>query len=271
MGLSIGLLLTGPATGWTQPPDLAAATVQASVAIDSNGVFVFRYSVANGARSGAGISRMSIDISVAAGAAKPSAVPVGLSAPQSGWEASIGADATARWVAIKDANVVLPKQTLSGFSITSHGPPSIRSFTLAPRIDRDRAPIMPPGDDPGAGDQYNQEFEHYMASQSIKGVTLAPTALRTVTADAVVATLSSQIAQARSSGWISSDAAARSIRAQLDAAQAALSRRQADTARNILSQLRTEVAAQSGKGLTSEAVTLINVNAQYALRLATTP
>jgi hypothetical protein len=40
-----------------------------------------------------------------------------------------------------------------------------------------------------------------------------------------------------------------------------------DASGNILGALRTEVAAVSGKGFTSEAVALVDVNVRYVLRL----
>jgi hypothetical protein len=98
-------------------------------------------------------------------------------------------------------------------------------------------------------------------------VTLAPTAPVTVTPDAVLANLTNQVVHARSLGWISNDAVTRSLRAKLEAARAAFSRRQFDMARNILSSLRNEVAAQSGKSLTTEAVALVDLNIQYVLQL----
>jgi hypothetical protein len=63
----------------------------------------------------------------------------------------------------------------------------------------------------------------------------------------------------------------RSLRTKLEAASTAVSRRQLETTRNVLRALRDEVAAQSGKNLTSEAVALVDVNLQYALQLAATP
>jgi hypothetical protein len=117
-------------------------------------------------------------------------------------------------------------------------------------------------------DRYNQDFARYIELQSVTGVTLAPTGVVTAAPDAALASLTNQIAQARSSGWISSDATARSIRARLETARAAFAGRQFETARNILSSLRSEVAAQSGKSLTTEAVALVVLNIQYALQLA---
>lgn len=282
--------------GRAQSPSLSAARVHVSVEIDPHDVFVYRYTIENGAGSTAGIWKMTIDISLPAGAATPSAsglahgpghfaeldasgrnpkaaavVPVGLSAPQPGWSTTVGADATARWVAVNDTNLILPKQRLAGFSLASHGPPALRRFSLAPHIDPDRVPVTPPGDDPGESDRYRQEFDQYIESRSVVGMTLAPTAPMTVTPDAVLANLASQLVQARSLRWISSDATARNFTEKLQAARAAIARRQLESAANILRALRTEVATQSGKTLTSEAVALADLNIQYALPLVAKP
>jgi hypothetical protein len=194
--------------------------------------------------------------------------PVILSAPQPGWRAIVGTDAMAHWEANQDASLVLPTHTLAGFSITSHDPPALGRFTLSPHIDPDRASIMSPGDDPGDGDRYNQDLARYVESQSVEGVTLAPAAPVTATPDAVLANLTNQVVQARSLGWISNDGITRSLRARLESARTAFSRRQFDIARNILSALHNEVAPQSGKTLTSEAVALLDLNVQYVLQLA---
>jgi hypothetical protein len=195
---------------------------------------------------------------------RQAAVPVGLAAPQPGWRTTVGTDATARWVAVKDTSLVFPKQTLAGFSLASHGPPSLRRFTLVPHIDPDRAPVMAPGDDPGEADRYQQEFDQYIESQSVVGFTLAPAAPMAVTPDALLANLASQ-------RWISSDAITRNLTGKLQAARAAILRRQLETAGNTLRALRTELADQSGKTLTSEAVALVDLNIQYTLRLLAKP
>jgi len=293
LGVSVTI---APRTGRAQPQSLSGARIHPSVEIDPRGIFLYRYTVENGAASTTGVWKMTVDVSMPGGASTPSAtglvngsgyfaepsapgrnprraaaVPVGLSAPQSGWRTTVGSDAAARWVAINDTGLILPKQRLAGFSIESHGPPSVRRFTLVPRIDPDRAPVMAPGDDPGEADRYQQDLDHYIESRSVTGMTLAPSALVKVTADEVLTHLVSQIAQARSSRWISSDASTRSLTDKLQAARAAISRRQMEGAGNILRGLRAEVAAQSAKTLTSDAVTLVDVNIQYALRLAANP
>jgi hypothetical protein len=285
-----------PRIGRAQPASLSAARLHAAVEIDPHGVFVYRYTVENGAGSTAGIWKMTIDISLPAGASMPSAsglahgagyfaevsaagrnpkagaaVPVGLSAPQPGWRTTVGTDAAARWVATKDSSFVLPKQRLAGFSLASHGPPSLRRFSLAPHIDPERAPVMEPGDDPRESDRYKQEFDQYVESRSVTGMTLAPAAMGRVTADALLANLVSEVARARSVRWITSDAATRNLTEKLLAARAAISGQQLETAGKILRGLRTEVAAQSGKSLTSEAAALVDLNLHYTLQLLAKP
>ena len=268
---AIALIIVGvlvvPFTGRTQSSSLAAARLHASVGIDSGGVFTYRYIVENGARSTAGVGKLAIDISLPMGVAR-AGDPIGVSAPQPGWRAIVGTDATARWEAIQDASLVLPNHTLAGFSIASHGSPALGRFTLSPRIDPDRAPVMSPGDDPGDVDRYNQDLARYVASQSVEGVTITPSASVTATPETELTNLINQVVRARALGWISNDAIMRSLRAKLESARGALSRRQFEMAQNILSTLRNEVAAQSGKSVTSEAVALVDVNIQYVLQLA---
>jgi len=90
----------------------------------------------------------------------------------------------------------------------------------------------------------------------------------TATPETELTNLINQVVRARALSWISNDAIMRSLRAKLESARGALSRRQFEMAQNILSTLRNEVAAQSGKSLTTEAVALVNVNIQYVLQLA---
>ena len=64
----------------------------------------------------------------------------------------------------------------------------------------------------------------YIESRSVTGMTLAPTAPVARTADAMLATLASQVAQARTLRWISTDAIARNITDKLQAARGAIQR-----------------------------------------------
>ena len=279
--------------GRAQSASLSAPRVHASVEIDSRDLFIYRYALENGAASTAGIWRMTIDISLPAGASRPSAVgiahgpgyfvaelsapgrtlttgeaiAVGLSAPQPGWRTTLSADATARWIAVNDRARISPKQRLAGFSLASHGPPSLRRFTVAPYIDPRDAPVEPPQPDALEAERFEQEFDQYVESQSVTGLTLAPSALKVMTPDALLAHLASQVAQARALRWISNDAMTRSVTDKLQAARTAIARSQVDASRKILSALRTEVAGLSGKGFTREAVALVDVNVQYVLRL----
>jgi hypothetical protein len=286
-------LPTGPGLGRAQSPSLSAPRLQASVEIDSGDVFIYRYALENGAASTAAIWRLTIDISLPAGASRPSvfgvahgpgffladlsvpgralrtgeAIAVGLSAPEPGWRTTVGTDATARWIAANNAALISPKQRLAGFSLASHGPPSIRRFTVAPYIDPRLAPVEPPQPDALEKERFEQEFDQYVESQSVTGLTLAPSALKAMTPDALLANLANQVAQARTLRWISNDATSRDVTDKLQAARTAIARSQVDASGNILGALRTEVAALSGKGFTSEAVALLDVNVQYVLRL----
>jgi len=284
---------SGPGLGRAQSPSLSAARLQASVELDSGDVFTYRYALENGAASTASIWRMTIDISLPAGASRPSAVgvahgpgyfvaelsvpgrslttgeaiAVGLSAPQPGWRTTVSTDATARWVAVNDAARISPKHRLAGFSLASHGPPSLRRFTVAPYIDPQLAPVDPPQPDALEVERFEQEFDQYVESQSVTGLTLAPSTLKEMKPDALLANLASQVGQARTLRWISNDAITRNVTDKLQAARRAIAGSQVDASGNILRALRTEVAALSGKGFTSEAVTLVDVNVQYVLRL----
>src|SRR5437763_7363752 len=104
-------------TGRTQSRSLADARLHASVDIDPRGMFIYRYTVENGARSAAGVWKLTISLPMGVARAGD---PIGVSAPQPGWRAIAGTDATAGWEAIQDASSVLPKDTLAGFFITSH-------------------------------------------------------------------------------------------------------------------------------------------------------
>ena len=179
----------------------------------------------------------------------------------------MGRDATARWIAVDDAAFIAPKRRLAGFSVASHGPPSLRRFTVAPYIDPELAPVEPPQPDALEAERFEQEFDQYVESQSVTGLTLAPSALKAMTPDALLANLASQVAQARTLRWISNDAMTRNVTDKLQAARTAIARSQVAPAGDILRALRTEVPAFSGKGLTSEAVALVDVNVQYVLRL----
>lgn len=288
----MALVIPTAGRGQAQPPSLSAARLHVSVARDAGDVFVYRYTLENGAGSNAGIARVTIDISIPAGVSAPSAaglkhgpgyfvtspgavkslkmgtpVPVGLSAPQPGWGTTVGTNATARWVSVDEKSLVRPKQRLAGFSLASHGPPAIRRFALAPHVDPATAPVVEVGDDALEAERFDQELEQYIESRSVTGMTLAPTAPVARTADAMLATLASQVAQARTLRWISTDAIARNITDKLQAARGAISARQGEQAGTILRALRTDVAAQSGKALTMEAVALVDFNIQYTLPL----
>jgi hypothetical protein len=285
-------LATRPGPGRAQSPSFSPR-LQASVEIDPRNVFIYRYALENGVASTAAIWRMTIDISLPTGASRPpasgiahgpgyfvaelsapgrsvktgEAIAVGLSAPQPGWRTTVGTDATARWIAVTDAARIPPKQRLAGFSLASHGLPSLRRFTVVPYIDPQLAPVEPPQPDALEAERFEHEFDQYVDSQSVTGVTLAPSALTAMTPDAVLAHLAGQVAQARTLRWIANEAMTRAVTDKVQAARTAIARRQMEASRKILDALRADVAALSGKGFTGEAAALVDVNAQYVHRL----
>ena len=151
-------LPTGPALGRAQSPSLSTPRLQASVEIDSRDLFIYRYTLENGAASTAAIQRLTIDISLPVGVSRPSAlgvahgpgyfvaelsaqartlttgeaIAVGLSAPQPGWRTTVGTDATARWIASNDSALIRPRQRLVGFSLASLA--AGRSFVHSSRV-----------------------------------------------------------------------------------------------------------------------------------------
>src|SRR5262249_7634377 len=129
------------------------------------------------------------------------------------------------------------------------------------------APVEPPQPDALEPERFQQDFDHYVESQSAIGLTLAPSALPAMTPDALLANLATQVVQARTLRWIANDAMARDVADKLQAARTATARNQVDASGIILGALRTQVAALSGKGFTSEAVALVDLNVQYVLRL----
>ena len=285
-------LPTGPGLGRAQSPSLSAPRLQASVEIDPRDVFIYRYALENGAASTAAIWRMTIDISLPAGASRPSAfgvahgpgyfvaelsgpgrtlttgeaIAVGLSAPQPGWRTT-RARMRRPLVARSTTQLASPRSKGSPAFACEHGPPALRRYTVTPYIDPQLAPVEPPQPDALEAERFEQEFDQYVESQSVTGLTLAPSALKAMTPDALLANLASQVAQARTLRWISNDAMTRNVTDKLQAARTAIAQTQVDASGKILGALRTEIAALSGKGFTSEAVALVDVNIQYVLRL----
>ena len=98
------------------------------------------------------------------------------------------------------------------------------------------------------------------------GLTLAPSALKAMTPDALLANLASQVAQARTLRWISNDAMTRNVTDKLQAARTAITRSQVDASGKILGALAQKSQLSPATDF-SEAGTLIDVNVQYVLRL----
>jgi hypothetical protein len=223
--------------------------------------------VENAGGSSAAVGRVVIELGGSANDGKFSVPQARLSAPQ-GWTTALGADTTARWIAQQSAASVSPNREVAGFSMSSNGLPSLRQFKLAPYLTPEQVPIEPPGDDPGEADRYAHSFDLYLDSQSTSGTTVGPSVAPS-SSDAVLANLEKQLPEARKLGWIATDAALRGLLIRIGTARAALARKNLEAATTSLRALRSDVAAQASKGLTTEAVGLVDANIQYALKLAT--
>ncbi len=272
-------------------PSVKSVRFQAEVASPSGGgVLTYTYRVTNSPSNTGAISRINIDLSKPSGSLdlgneglingtgsldiisntilqRPSTtpmLPVGLSAPAH-WLVSLEVDGTAGWGPARNPFLMQPGQSVSGFVITSRGLPGIRQFIARPDLDVDTLPIKPPEDQTDVK-RYEDEFDALEASVSAKGVTVAPTA---PPADfkplAFLQTIQSYKDQAVKQGWIDDFGVATSLDAKLNAAEHALQRQENTTAKDVLSALLNEVAAQSGKHLSSEAVALLKFNTEYLI------
>src|SRR5262245_33719531 len=70
VALLVVAAVIAPCVGQAQSQSVAGARLHASTEINSQGVFVYRYTVENNARSTAGVWKVAIDISLPAGASE---------------------------------------------------------------------------------------------------------------------------------------------------------------------------------------------------------
>ena len=94
--------------------------------------------------------------------------------------------------------------------------------------------IAPAGDDPGEEERFAHDFDLYIASRAIAGMTIGPQPIQSRTLDGVLSHLEAQIAKARAARWIADDAAARDLTAKIGNARAAAKSGTPDRARSLL-------------------------------------
>jgi len=256
----------------------------------SGDVYTYTYSVRNSSSSTGSVWTIDLDIAQPAGGAtvsgaglvngqgfledsakavggRPEAVattPVAGTAP-AGWVCSVAIDGRAVWGAEDQNALIPPGGSTGGYELTSRGLPGIRAVVAEPFLDLAQLPIAPPSG-PSDLKRYDDQLAALQASVRFTGMTIGPTAPPSdFKPSNFLQTIISYKEQAIKQGWIKDQGIGISLDAKLNAAQAALARGDNNTAANVLNALLNEVAAQSGKQLSSEAVALLKFNTQYLI------
>lgn len=189
-------------------------------------------------------------------------VPAVASVP-AGWQASL---ASAGKLFIFPIRTLLgPGQSMQ-FEVTTSGLPGIRQFCARPYIDEASLDVQPPNGDAADMRRYMAEVQAIEDKAALCGQTISPTAPPAIFKPLdFLAVIQSYKNTAALLGWIKNFGLANSLDAKLSAAQRALQTGDSSTAKNVLEALLNEIAAQANKGLSTEAVTLLQVNTQYLI------
>jgi hypothetical protein len=272
-----------------QPAMLRSPAVQAAVVATGPAVFTYSYTVMNPSSNTVGIASMDIDISqplngavlsgdglangtgflaassdVVLQTSKIAMIPVGIQSPPI-WVGGLAVDGTAGWGAPDESVFIQPGVSLSGFQLVTRGLPSIRTVTVQSYIDVDQLGIKPP-EGPYDVQRYRTDLVAAEANITFHGMTIGPTAPPTDFKPlGFLATIQSYEKTAAKLGWIRNFGLTTSLDAKLSAAQRALQAGDSSAARNVLGALLNEVTAQTDKGLSTEAVALLQANTQYLI------
>lgn len=193
-------------------------------------------------------------------------VPVGVKIGDRNWGGAVTAMGTVMWGG-SETTLIMPGQTLGGFTITSYGLPGIRDGMVEPDIDYDNLP-----------DEYwgNVELTKQLQDSLVYHIkTIGPTA---PPADFKPADFLTSIINmkhdAYNLGWIKNEGTLKSLDAKLENAKKDIEKGNIKSAKNTLKAFINEVEAQGcesyencpdGKHLTSEAYALLKYNAQYLI------
>jgi hypothetical protein len=269
-------------------PSITTAAVGVSV-VAANGILRYNYSLGNPTLNTAAIGSFRLDVSTpknggalsgadldsgpgflsansAAIMSEPTAsqmVPFGCYVPAN-WIATATVDGELLWGAEDDTSTIQPGTQLGGFQITTYGIPSIRQFRIEPALDFDSLPLSEPTPETLAS--YATQFSTLLNTVSYSAKTVGPTA-PPANFDPVtfMQTIQSYKEQAFQQGWIDNSGIANSLDVKLNVALNSLQAHDNNTAKNVLNAFLNEVQAQSGKHLSTEAVALLEFNAQYLL------
>lgn len=151
------------------------------------------------------------------------------------------------------SNFLNPGVIDSSFMFESTGLPSL----LASYLRGKNHPVSPP--------PFDEELWYRdITTNSVVKSTIGPAdPPNPFVASVFLDTLISYKHQALNLGWIKNQGIANSLDQKLDAAKAQLGKKNNKAAKNILEAFISEVEAQKGKQLTSEAYALLKFNAEY--------
>jgi hypothetical protein len=260
----IGAIAISSETAMAQvPPPSVKGSLVSATATGANGIVTLSYAVSAAKDATGAVTFVDIDISHGCSLTADNVTGAAIMSP-SGWIGKVTIGRRIRWIARATASI-LPGQTLTGFSVRVSGLVGLCPFTVEPSINTTALGIPAPdleGDLPA----YEKKIEAAVGALSGAGMTLGPVQppVDVKPAD-FLQTIIIYKGQALQLGWIKNKGLANSLDAKLNAAQQSLQRGNAGAARNELNALLNEVAAQDGKGLSSEAVALLKFNTQYLI------
>lgn len=241
--------------------------VHSSVSFNATtGTYTYTFDVTNLAEAAQPIDTFSVKHSAAVSSATSPA-------PQSEWYSTEYQGKGAwSWTRIGSANAGIPaNQTVKGFSFQSKGIPSIvDSWFNGKRRAKFHFP-SPDNDTEEVQSSFNRVYNNLKAQYPNKFVnavhlqTIGPVdPPATFNAASSIQNLITLVNQSRTQGWIDNEGIANSLLAKLNTA---LSKVSSDpkTAKNTLGAFLSDVQAQNGKHLSSEAYALLYFNGQYAM------
>ncbi len=169
------------------------------------------------------------------------------------------------------SQLLKPDSSVGLFTMMSKAPPGIRAFTAYSYFDVGEYTPDIHGDTTAALDSIynavNKYIDSMTANMNYHGWTIGPTAPPTdFSPSAWIDTLASYKHQAVSLGWIDNQGIANSLDSKLDNAKSRFAAGDTTAAKNVLNAFVSEVEAQNGKHLTSEAYALLKYNAEYLIR-----
>jgi photosystem II stability/assembly factor-like uncharacterized protein len=230
------------------------AAVSGQVAVGSGrGPYGYFYSISNGTPTPLDGFSVQFD-QVMIVPRNPTGWASGAAGNSQGWywgAIDVGADVDDSRDIPLGTSAIQPGTSLTGFSVASSLPPTIRSFNLLPFVDvpvlnsEDDIETLPPPVPP------------------ITGFTIGPRTTTALTPQAYVDDIIQLNQRAFALGWIDDSGLLDSLDQKLQAIKQALSKGANKEAVDTLTTFMQEVEAQQGTHLTSEAYALLFFNAQY--------